>query len=536
MNAIRWDQQWRESVLAGLEQEWDLLIIGSGITGAGIFRSAVSAGLKTLLVEANDFAFGTSSRSSKLVHGGFRYLYNRQYHVTYESVTERERLLKEAPCLVEALAFNLPNYTAYEYPSCLFRVGLGMYDLMGRKWAHGTLPHACMLGQVPGLAADGYLQGFRYQDAVLDDARLVFRIIRETVQDGGTALNYAAAEDLLRDRNGKVCGVTLRDKASAQGTIVEVKAKAVINAAGPWCDDIRTNLKAPARLRPLRGSHIILSAQRLPVSEAVTFFHPKDKRAMFIIPWEGTTLIGTTDIDHSAGTHPACAEPFASSPEIDYILEGIAFLFPRSAISHADILSTFAGLRPVIHSGAAAPSKASRAHQVWEEDGLITISGGKLTTFRIMARDALALTSQVSSLRIKIDQRMPMLKPVCNSSQVQKMDAVERRLIGRSGGEGSMIMEQLSAAERAPISGLPAIWGELKFAAAAEAALHLDDLLLRRTRIGMLLPQGARALLPEIRKMVQQEIGWSDTIWNNEETRYLQIWENYYSPQPGGAK
>ena len=534
MAIIRWDQHWRESVFADLEQKWDLLIIGGGITGAGIFRSAVSAGLKTLLVEANDFAFGTSSRSSKLVHGGFRYLYNRQYHVTYESVTERERLLKEAPCLVEALAFNLPNYAAYQFPSWLFRVGLGMYDLMGRKWEHGTLPHTSMVDQIPDLATDGYLQGFRYMDAVLDDARLVFRIIRETVQDGGTAINYAAAEGLLRDARGKVSGVALRDKACAQGTMVEVRAKAVINAAGPWCDEVRANLHAPARLRPLRGSHIIISGQRLPVSEAVTFFHPKDKRAMFIIPWEGTTLIGTTDIDHSASTHPSGAEPFASSQEIDYILEGIAFLFPHSDISHADILSTFAGLRPVINSGAAAPSKVSRAHQVWEEDGLITISGGKLTTYRIMAHDALALASQVTGLRIKVDQRMPMLKPAC-SSQNQKMDAMERRLIGRSGSEASEIMQQLSAAERKPISGLPAIWGELKFAAGAEAVLHLDDLLLRRTRIGMLLPQGARALLPEIRKLAQRETGWSDAIWEYEQTRYLQIWKKFYSPQPGGA-
>jgi len=529
MNDMQWNNVWRQKIFSRVGEKWDLIIIGGGITGAGIFRSAVSAGLKTLLVEANDFAFGTSSRSSKLVHGGFRYLYNRQYHVTYESVTERQRLLREAPSLIKQLPFNLPNYASYDFPSWIFGVGLGIYDLMAGKWSHHTLSFPEMEQQIPGLTSDGFIKGFQYGDAVLDDARLVFRIIRETVQDGGTAINYARAINLLLDLRGNVCGVTLQDMAS--GELVEVQAGAVINAAGPWSDEVRSSLHVPARLRPLRGSHLIISGTRLPVCQAVTFFHPRDKRAMFIIPWEGTTLVGTTDIDHSGKNSQPGPEPFAAATEIEYILEGISFLFPRKAVSNQDILSTFSGLRPVIDTGAATPSKESRAHQVWIENGLVTVSGGKLTTFRIMARDILNLASQVLGKRIRIDQNIPMIKPA--PAKNPNTSAVEQRLIGRSGREARDIMNDASEADLQHVSGLPMVWAELQFAAKSEAILHLDDLLLRRTRLGMLLPAGGQELLPHIRTRVQSTLGWADSRWQQEETRYSQIWNRYYSPTPG---
>jgi len=528
----RWDEAWRSTLFTRIEQEYDLIIIGGGITGAGIFRSAVSAGLKTLLLEASDFAFGTSSRSSKLVHGGFRYLYNKQYHVTHESVTERQRLLKEAPALIDPLPFNLPNYGAYNFPSWLFQVGLGVYDLMAARWDHRTLSFNEMEQSIPGLSPHGFLQGFRYYDAVLDDARLVFRIIRETVHDGGTALNYAKVINLLRDAHGTVCGVTLQDMADGQQGIYEIPAKVVINAAGPWGDEIRSDLNAPRKLRPLRGSHIILSGSRLPVNEAVTFFHPRDKRAMFIIPWEGTTMVGTTDIDHSGTNFQPGPEPYAAATEIDYILEGISALFPDSSISHEDILSTFSGLRPVIDTGAATPSKESRAHQVWIEDGLVTVSGGKLTTFRIMARDTLDLASKVLGQRIKIDRKLPLIHPI-NHHQLQSLTAPKRRLFGRSGQEAQHIIDQAAAADLEPINGLPALWTELKYAASAEAIVHLDDLLLRRTRIGMLLPMGGLDLLPKIRSATHLELGWSQQRWQKEQARYMDIWQKYYSPNPG---
>jgi len=532
MKTIRWNDEWRGEILSRLNQDWDLVIIGGGITGAGIFRSAVSAGLKTLLLEASDFAFGTSSRSSKLVHGGFRYLYNKQYHVTYESVTERQRLLREAPALIDPLAFNLPNYDSYRIPSWMFNAGLAIYDFMGAKWDHRALSFQQMQRAIPGLSPDGFRKGFRYFDAVLDDARLVFRIIRETVADGGTALNYARVVGFLRDRQGGVRGVTLQDMSSPQQEILEIAARAVINASGPWSDQVRSPLQMPDKLRPLRGSHIILPGQRLPVTEAVTFFHPHDKRAMFVIPWEGTTMVGTTDIDHSGANFQASAEPFADRSEIDYILAGVSFLFPLTEITHKDILSTFAGLRPVINTGAATPSKESRAHQVWIEHGLITVSGGKLTTFRIMARDTLEQVARVIGQPIKIDPRLPMLKPL-GGQTLRSANPLERRLLGRSGVEASTIIKHASTQDLQHINGLPASWAELKFAASSEAVIHLDDLLLRRTRVGMLLPQGGRMWMPDIRAAVQDQLDWSDQRWQQEHDRYFEIWKRYYSPNPG---
>ena len=378
----------------------------------------------------------------------------------------------------------------------------------------------------------GFLCNFRYKDAVLDDARLVFRIIRETVRDGGTALNYARAEEILFDARGLVNGVVLRDTSSEKPSVIEIKANAVVNASGPWSDQVRADLHAPDKLRPLRGSHIILPFARLPVTQAVTFFHPRDKRAMFVIPWEGTTMVGTTDIDHGGDAYHPDHEPYAAHDEIVYILEGVAKLFPQNNISKQDILSTFAGLRPVVNTGAETPSKESRAHQVWVEKGLVTISGGKLTTFRVMARDTLDCVSQTIGKRIAIDRRSPMLKPV-QMPPVLGSTAAQPRLLGRSGQEAQHILRDAIDSDLQSVNGLPALWIELGFAARAEAILHLDDLLLRRTRIGMLLPEGGRSSLPEIKEYVQDKLGWSQARWQSEQERYLNIWKRAYSPDPG---
>jgi len=259
-----WQKGWREEIWKRIDQEWDLLIIGGGITGAGVARLAAANGLRTLLVEAHDFAFGTSSRSSKLAHGGFRYLYNRQYQVTYESVQQREDLLREAPNLITPLFFNLPNYDHYHFPTWMLHCGVVIYDLMAPKWEHQKLTPQELGQKYPNLKTAGMLAGFRYQDAELDDARLVLRVIREAAAAGADAINYARVEQLLRDRSGRVRGVALRDTSKPDGKTYEIKAKVVVNASGPWTDEIRSGLQLPARLRKLRGSHLIFDRQRLP--------------------------------------------------------------------------------------------------------------------------------------------------------------------------------------------------------------------------------------------------------------------------------
>jgi len=528
-----WKNGWRESVWAEIDREWDMIVIGGGITGAGIFRSAVSAGLRTLLVEAHDFSFGTSSRSSKLVHGGFRYLYNRQYHVTYESVQERQRLLRDAPHLITSLPFNLPNYRQYNYPSWALRLGVIIYDLMAPKWNHRVLSSNEILDQISGLNHNGILKSFRYYDAVLDDARLVLRIIRESVQDGGIAINYASVDHLMRDKKGAVRGVVVRDTASDQGPTVEVKAKVIVNAAGPWTDKIRRELKAPDRLRPLRGSHLVFKRVRFPTSEALSFFHPQDRRSMFVIPWEGVTLVGTTDIDHSEKQQGFLNEPYTERNEIEYILSAVDFLFTGLKITQSDIISTFSGLRPVINTGAATPSKESRAHQVWNEHGLITVTGGKLTTFRIMAKDTLEIACASIGKQVKINPRQQMLKTL-QTGQCGKLkkDACNR-LFGRFGREAKDLLQLTKSDELQQIGSLPSIWAEVRWAAASEGVVHLDDLFLRRTRIGLLLPEGGKSVLSRVRQIAQPELGWSDSHWEKEETHYWKIWRTFYSPKPG---
>jgi glycerol-3-phosphate dehydrogenase len=528
-----WKNGWRESVWAEIDREWDMIVIGGGITGAGVFRSAVSAGLRTLLVEAQDFSFGTSSRSSKLVHGGFRYLSNRQYHVTYESVKERQRLLRSAPHLITPLPFNFPNYRQYNYPSLALHMGVITYDLMAPKWDHQVLSSNEILERFNELNPVGIIKGFRYHDAVLDDTRLVLRIIREAVEDGGAAINYAAADHLLRDKKDTVRGIVVRDTASDKGLTAEVKAKVVVNAAGPWTDKIRRELKAPDRLRLLQGSHLVFKRARFPASEAITFLHPQDRRAMFVIPWEGVVLVGTTDIDHSGKQHELLNESYAERNEIEYILSAIDFLFPQLKITQSDIISTFAGLRPVINTGAATPSKESRAHQVWNENGLITVTGGKLTTFRIMAKDTLEIAGASIGKQIKINPRQRMIKKI-QTDQCGKLEKEAcNRLFGRFGSEAEDLLQLAKPDELQQIGSLPSTWAEVRWAAASEGVVHLDDLLLRRARIGLLLPEGGKSILSRVRQIAQPELGWSDSRWEKEEVRYWKIWKKFYSPNPG---
>jgi glycerol-3-phosphate dehydrogenase len=527
-----WHKGWRDHIWSGIDQSWDLIIIGGGITGAGVFRQAVTAGLKVLLVEANDFAFGTSSRSSKLIHGGFRYLRNRQVNVTKESVREREWILREAPNLITPLAFLLPNFDRYHFPSWKLGLGVMIYDLLAPKWNHRKCSPIQLLEACPFLNADGLIGGFQYYDAAMDDVRVLLRVLREAVQAGGVALNYTRAERLLRTGDGQVCGALLRDRVSPDGNTVEVKAKVVVNASGAWSDEVRDQLGQPARLRRLRGSHLVFGRAKLPVNQALTLFHRRDGRAMFVIPWEGATIIGTTDIDHDPALDKKYLEPFASEEEICYMMEALLFLFPSLSLSEKDIVSSFSGLRPVIYTGAATPSKESRAHALWEEKGLITITGGKYTTFRIMSRQTVDRVLARFGKSEKAS-RERIFDPLPDLSSFSLDPLTLAYLAGRHGNETARLLAVTKQGELEPIEQLPNVWAELRWAAREEGVEHLDDLLLRRVRLGLLLPRGAADLLGRIRSIVQPELEWSDERWQQEETAYLQTWQRYYSPKPG---
>ena len=529
-----WKKGWRQQVWQELDQEWDILIIGGGITGAGILRRAVHAGYKTLLVEGADFSSGTSSKSSKLIHGGFRYLRNKQFSVTRESVREREWLLKEARNLVTPLGFLMPCPNDDKQIQ-QFALGVVIYDLLAPKWKHSRLSKSQILQKCSTLDAERLECGFLYYDALMDDARMVLRLIEESVASGGSAINYAKATSLLKDTSGKVRGAVVSDQSIEKLGDKEVKARVVINASGPWSDEVRAGIQAPERLRKLRGSHLVFSRQRLNLPYAVTLLHPKDNRAMFAIPWEGVSLVGTTDLDHPWS--PSQSEPYISQAEISYILEAANATFPSLELNPSDIISTFAGLRPVINTGQADPSKESRAHVVWQESGLITVTGGKYTTFRIMAEEALQIAQPSLPHLAGLERRKPYFASLSTDKPSQEVDLASwHHLCGRYGADANQIIEGAAAGENNPINGLVNLWSELRWAARNGAVEHLDDLLLRRVRLGILQPDGASGIIQRVREIVQPELGWDDERWQAEYSRYRDIYNQAYSPSPDGSR
>ncbi len=517
-----WTRGYRDEVWSRLDVPWDLVVIGGGITGAGILAEAARHGKKALLVEAADFASGTSSRSTKLVHGGLRYLRQGQFLVTRKAVRERERLMQESRGLVDPLAFTLAAFPGDEMPKWMYGVGLAMYDALAWKWAHEKLSKEDVLRRLPALAHADFFGGYLYYDAQTDDARLTLRVIREGVRHGGTAINYVRADKLLRTADGKVAGVVVRDTAPGASRTAEIRAKAVINATGAWADELRADLGHEKRLRRIRGSHLTFRSDRLPLAEAVSLLHPRDQRAIFAIPWEGVSIFGTTDVDHGE----LDKEPAISSSETEYLLEGLQKAFPSLELGERDIVSTWSGVRPVINTGKSDPSKESREHAIWNENGLLTISGGKLTTFVLMARDALrAVEAEIGPLGPRNHIIDPVTEAIAWPASLDEHTRV--RLLGRYGSEAAAIVADPAGGKT--IGGSIALVAELRHAARAEAVVQLADLLLRRVRLGLFLPNGGLDVMAEVRAVAQPELGWDDARWEREERTYRETWKSAYS-------
>ncbi len=521
-------KQWRDHVWAHIQQKWDVLIIGGGITGAGILREATRLGLRALLVEQRDFAWGTSSRSSKLVHGGLRYLKEGKIRLTQESVHERQRLLAEGPGLIDPLGFLLVTYKGKSPGRWTYRAGLTIYDLLALQWSHRFYSAEDFAIMAPYIASKNLQGGFRYGDAQTDDARLVLRVIFEAVADGGTALNYARCEKLSKE-NGQVTGVYLHDIVGQRSA--EVRAQVVINATGAWADELRGQIGARPRLRPLRGSHLLFPSWRFPVTQAVSFLHPIDRRPVFIFPWQGITLVGTTDLDHD---EPLSREPRISPAEVAYLLAAVETQFPALAIIPKDILATYAGVRPVVGSGKADPSKESRDYVIWDENGLLTVTGGKLTTFRLIAIDALKAVRHRLPKTPKPSRNMPVLNSVnIPLPGAESLDTTQcHRLLGRYGAAAPALVASARPGELTPIADTTTLWAELRWAALAEGVQHLDDLLLRRTRLGLLVPHGGVAILDRVRPICEETLGWHDKRWQKEVTDYNALWHCCYSLPP----
>ena len=512
--------------LKELPENWDLIIIGGGITGAGILREATRMGLKTLLVEQKDFAWGTSSRSSKLVHGGLRYLKEGKFKLTKIAVEEREYLLKDAPGLVESLGFLLPVFEDQSPGRRALKVGLSLYDVMARERQHEFYDADAFLQRIPFIKQEGLTGGFYYLDAQVDDSRLVLRLIDESMADGSLALNYTSVTELLRNDSGQVTGVLIKDTETRETRTLS--SLAVINATGCWAEKLHPSPEPRRHLRPLRGSHLVFPADVLPITHGFGFMHPADNRSVFVVPWEGAILVGTTDLDHA---EELVKEPTITEAEVKYLMQGLEAIFPSLNITLENCIAAFAGVRPVLSEDDRPPSEESREHVVWVDQGLVTVTGGKLTTFRRLAWDALKAVKPFLP-----DVQLPDRKDSIFTKAPDHPDADDglpeqswRRLYGRYGLVAETIVKMAAPEDLSEIPGTHTIWAELPYVARNEKVRHLDDLLLRRVRIGLLTRRGGKAYLKRIQKLCRDALPWDRRRWKKEIKDYLALWNQSHA-------
>lgn len=527
MSIIDWKSGGRERSWRALTENthWDIVIAGGGVTGAGVAREAARRGLRVLLVDRQDFSWGTSSRSSKMVHGGLRYIAQGDVRTTLHSVKERERLMQEAPGLVDLMPYMMPHYEGRFPGRFAFGMLLKVYDLLARRKYHTFHGAAAIRERYPFINPEGLAGASEFADAVTDDSRLVMRILHEARRDGAEVINYVAVDGT--EQNADSVTVTLRDTIG--GASCKVSASVLVNATGVWVNELREQLGQSADVRPARGSHIVIPAERLPVDVSFTILHPEDQRPIFVYPWEGRTVIGTTDLDHPK---PDSGEVGITRREMDYLLALAAFQFPAAGIQEQDVISSWAGVRPLVASGAKNSSKESRDHTVWKDGRVVSVSGGKLTTFRLIALDVLK-EARDELPEYDVDKKAPVFSKTETSVASLVGEEMAHRLAGFYGQDAAEIIRTAKAhggaADLQSIPGTHACWAELRWQAASEAVVHLDDLLLRRNRLGLLLKNGGLDLLPELKERLQPMLGWSDEHWAAEVERYRRLWMQYYS-------
>ncbi|OZG73929.1 glycerol-3-phosphate dehydrogenase [Hahella sp. CCB-MM4] len=533
-----WKPGRREQLVDLLKQTttvWDIVIIGGGITGAGILRECGRRGLKALLLEKHDFSYGSSSKSSKMVHGGLRYLASGQLSLTRDSVRERQRLMTEAEGLVDPLRFVMPHYRGQFPPGFLFERVLDVYDLMAGARQHHRYPARDAVYLAPGIREERLASLSQFTDAVTDDSRLVLRVLHEAHMSGVQSLNYCAVKHVLKSRPSeagqtRVSGVVAQDMISNQE--LEIPAKVVINATGAWADELRVAQGEAARMRPLRGSHLVIPGWRFPVGYSVSFFHPHDKRPVFIFPWEGVTVIGTTDLDHHQDMRDDAS---ISQAEVNYLLGGIQHQFPALGLNEDDVISSWSGVRPVVSSGALNPSEEKREHSVWDEKGLITVAGGKLTTFRLIALDVLKHAAKYlenENLGVKGNHSNDESRIFSRVNRGEVLNHLPNGQAGRLVGRFGLAANEIATCEPdqlQPVQGTPACMAELRWSLDNEMVMHLDDLMLRRSRLGLLLPNAGASVLDEVGHLCRSKLGWSESHWADEVRRYEDIYRRHFS-------
>ena len=462
-------------------REWDVVVIGGGATGLGIAVDAAARGFRTALIEARDFASGTSSRSTKLIHGGVRYLAQGNLKLVREALSERALLLANAPALVRPLKLIVPCYRLFERE--FMRIGLGIYDaLAGQRGVGDThwLSRAETIAQLPGVKTDGLLGGVAYWDAQFDDARLAIALMRTATRIGAVALNYVEAER-VDITDGRISAVVARN--SLTGERFELRTKAVFNATGAWADEVRrrVNPSAAELISASRGSHVVLAGSFLPGTTGMMIPRTADGRVLFAIPWHGRLILGTTDIAASGATW----QPAASEAEVEFILD-TARRYLQSPPSTGDVLATFAGLRPLFSPTAARATKTiSREHAiVIEQRNLITVVGGKWTTYRKMALDALQHATSIGLLASRPCTTANIRLDIDDSIEAARRVAEAAALDDRDDGE---IAKFVGLAMR------------------HEQAVNADDVIARRLRVESLDCTAAVRITPLVHAALSEQ-------------------------------
>jgi len=532
--------------ISSIKSSYDIVVAGGGITGAGVFHEAARRGFKVLLLEANDFAWGTSSRSSKMVHGGLRYLKQGKFMLTRAAVKERENLMHAYDGLVEPLDFIMPLFDKFGPGPFSMKVGLTLYSFMAKQKQHRSYTKKETLAHVPGIRGSGLVSAVGFKDAQVDDARLVLRLIDDARSMGGTALNYSRVAGVSRDEKHQLTGVIINDETQnqprqghkmqgqpIQDQPVQVQTKVLINATGAFAEQLHPSPDKGYHIRPLRGSHLVFETDQLTLDRVISFIHPQDFRPVFLFPWEGRIILGTTDVDHDQDLNK---EPSVTRDEVDYLMKGVSHILPDVQLSLDDCVASIAGVRPVLSKKKKSASQESREHVVWKDKGLVTVTGGKLTTFRLLAKDALKAAGPW--LPAPSAPSGPGTSVPCSDTNVILGDidpSFKRRLLGRYGACALNHFETLDRKLFKRIGNTHSLWAELAYAAGHEDVRHLDDLLLRRLRIGLLLKDGGAHILDRVEEICRPYLDWDQNRWEQERNAYLKIWQHCYSP-PGLQK
>ncbi len=504
---------------------FDLVVVGGGIVGAGIARDAAMRGLKAALVERGDFASGTSGKTSRLVHGGLRYLRNFRIGLVREAVRERDLLLERAPALVRPLAFTIPAYAGRGTGQTSLRFGLFVYDFLSRD---KVLPKRKWLSPVdvrkrePGLGDGALVAGGLYHDALTNDARLVLAVVRAAADAGAVVANYTEAIECVSE-GGRVAGVRVRDRMS--GNLLGIRATLVVNATGVWLDWLRSSKPPAQTIRPTKGIHVFLPRERVGNREAVVLTAKKDDRVIFVLPWGHLTLVGTTDTDFRGD--PEHVLPDAN--DVAYLLESVNQAFPGAHVGPEDVVSAYAGLRPLVHGKPGQKeSDISREHEILEDpDGLISVAGGKLTTQRAMAEDVVdRVCRRLGRPAACSTANTPLGSPPGGTERFRAMgfeSETAAHLSSRHDPESMRRwLDEPQARERI-VPELSYAWAEVCTAVECEMALTLADVLVRRLGLFYEARDQGLSVAKAIADRMAGHTAWTQDRIRTEVTEYEEL-------------